>query len=236
MANKILIVDDEIDIVNMLKDYFYLDGFDVITANDGEDAIEKIVQSPDIILLDVNMPKMNGLDVCRKIREHVSCPIIFLTAKIEDADIVRGFSAGGDDYVLKPFSMAELGARVTAHLRRENRNKNKFSVKFDGNLVIDYNDRTVTYQDEDISFVKKEFDIIELLSQNSGQVFGKEQMYVNIWGYEAEGDSSVIAEHVRRIRAKFLAVTEKNYIETVWGCGYKWAKWLHLSKNWLQNA
>ena len=224
MANKILIVDDEIDIVNMLKDYFYLDGFDVITANDGEDAIEKIVQSPDIILLDVNMPKMNGLDVCRKIREHVSCPIIFLTAKIEDADIVRGFSAGGDDYVLKPFSMAELGARVTAHLRRENRNKNKFSVKFDGNLVIDYNDRTVTYQDEDISFVKKEFDIIELLSQNSGQVFGKEQMYVNIWGYEAEGDSSVIAEHVRRIRAKFLAVTEKNYIETVWGCGYKWAK------------
>ena len=219
MANKILIVDDEIDIVNMLKDYFYLDGFDVITANDGEDAIEKIVQSPDIILLDVNMPKMNGLDVCRKIREHVSCPIIFLTAKIEDADIVRGFSAGGDDYVLKPFSMAELGARVTAHLRRENRNKNKFSVKFDGNLVIDYNDRTVTYQDEDISFVKKEFDIIELLSQNSGQVFGKEQMYVNIWGYEAEGDSSVIAEHVRRIRAKFLAVTEKNYIETVWGCG-----------------
>jgi len=224
MREKILIVDDEIDIVNMLKDYFELNGYEVITATGGMEAIRKSEKQPNIILLDINMPDIDGIQVCRQIRSFISCPILFLTAKIEDSDKIKGFGSGGDDYIVKPFSMDELGARVAAHLRREKRQKETLKIKFDRDLAIDYAGRSLYYKGESISLAKKEFDIVELLSQHAGQVFDKERIYEHIWGYDSEGESTVIAEHIRRIRAKFASRGMKPYIETVWGVGYKWVK------------
>lgn len=227
---KILIVDDEKDVVRLLKDYFELNGYTIITAYNGEEAIQKVSMKPDLILLDINMPGMEGTEVCLKIRDYVSCPILFLTAKVEDSDKIRGFAVGGDDYILKPFSMEELGARVAAHIRRDHRQSVPVNVRFFGNLAIDYSAKTVKVRmaegerELQLSFAKKEFEIIELLSMNTGQVFDKERIYERLWGYDAEGDSSVVAEHVRRIRAKLKAVGEEHHLETVWGMGYKWTK------------
>lgn len=221
---KIMIIDDEIDILHMLERYFRLNGYQVITADGAEDALNKLTPQPDLILLDINMPGMNGIALCKNIRDFVSCPILFLTANTDDRDKVKGFSAGGDDYIVKPFSVDELGARVSAHLRRENRAKNKAEVLFDLNFIIDYSQRAVFYKDKEIYFTKKEFDIIEILSQNPGQVFDKERLYESAWGLEGIGNNSVVAEHVSQIRAKLAAVGARQYIETVWGVGYKWVK------------
>ena len=224
MRERILIVDDEADIVDMLKDYFEYNGYDVRTAHSGIEAVKKAEQQPDLILLDINMPDLDGLEVCSRIRDFVACPILFLTARIEDSDKIKGLGIGGDDYIVKPFSIEELGARVSAHLRRERRQRETAKVKFDDRLVVDYSERSLYYNGEILPLVKKEFDIIELLSQHPGQVFSKERIYELVWDYGSEGDSSVIAEHIRRIRAKFAAAGMKNYIETVWGVGYKWAR------------
>ena len=175
-------------------------------------------------MLDINMPGTDGLEVCQRIRDHISCPILFLTARIEDADKVKGFAVGGDDYIVKPFSLVELEARVHAHLRREARHNFEAQIKFAGDLIIDYSERCLFFGEKRVGLAKKEFDIVELLSQNPGQVFDKERIYERIWGYDSEGDSSVVAEHIRRIRSKISAYTDKSYIETVWGCGYKWVK------------
>lgn len=196
----------------------------MLTAEDGETALRQVERKPDLILLDINMPGTDGLEVCRRIREYVNCPILFLTARVENEDKVKGFSAGGDDYIVKPFSLAELEARVQAHLRREARRGVETRVRFSGELTIDYGERCVFCGDERIVFPKKEFDILELLSQNPGQVFDKERIYERIWGYDSEGDSSVVAEHIRRIRARLTAAGCGAYIETVWGCGYKWSR------------
>ena len=139
------------------------------------------------------MPGMDGLEVCQRIRDYVSCPILFLTARIEDADKVKGFSVGGDDYIVKPFSLVELEARVKAHLRRETRHSFNTQIKFIDELTIDYVERCIFYKGNKISLAKKEFDIVELLSVNSGQVFDRERIYEKIWGYDSEGDSSVVA-------------------------------------------
>ena len=226
---KILIVDDEKDVVRMLQSFFRLKGYDTITAYNGEEAMQKVSMSPDLILLDINMPDMEGTEVCQKIRDYVSCPILFLTAKVEDEDKIKGFAVGGDDYILKPFSIEELGARVAAHIRRDHRQSVLINVRFFGTLAIDYSAKTVkvtTPEDkvQFLSFAKKEFEIIELLSMNPGQVFDKERIYERLWGYDAEGDSSVVAEHVRRIRAKLKTISEEYHVETVWGMGYKWIK------------
>ncbi|MDE7238252.1 MAG: response regulator transcription factor, partial [Lachnospiraceae bacterium] len=131
---------------------------------------------------------------------------------------------GADDYIVKPFSIDELGARVSAHLRRERRTKESAKAYFDDRLAIDYTERCLYYDGRPIPLAKKEFDIIELLSRHRGQVFGKERIYELVWDYDSEGESSVVAEHVRRIRAKFKDAGVKQYIETVWGMGYRWAK------------
>lgn len=224
MQYKILIVDDETDIVSMLKDYFEYNGYDVITAYSGTEAIKKSEKQPDIILLDINMPDIDGLEVCSRIRDFVTCPILFLTARIEDSDKIKGFGTGADDYIVKPFSIDELGARVSAHLRRERRQKESAKVHFDDKMAIDYTERCLYYNGKSVYLAKKEFDIIELLSQHIGQVFSKERIYELVWDYDSEGDSSVVAEHIRRIRTKFSAAGMKTYIETVWGVGYKWSK------------
>lgn len=220
--DRLLIADDEADIVTMLTTFFEGKEYDVMTASDGIETLKQVEKRPDLILLDISMPGLNGLEVCRRIRDHIDCPILFLTAKIEDMDKVKGFSVGGDDYIVKPFSLAELEARVSAHLRRQARHSMETFVKFTGDLIIDFAQRSLFYGKEEISVTKKEFDIVELLSQNPGQVFDKERIYEKIWGYDSEGDSGVVAEHIRRIRTKIAAHTDRAYIETVWGCGYKW--------------
>ena len=222
MNEKILVVDDELDILTLLRDYFEINGYQVLTAKNGAEALQKVSQKPDLILLDVNMPDMDGLSVCAHIRNYVSCPILFLTAKVAEMDRVNGFRVGGDDYILKPFSIEELGARVAAHLRREERSRQKTNARFSGDLVIDYSARCVYVKDQPLPLAKKEFDIVELLSMNSGQIFDKERIYERIWGYDSEGDCAVVAEHIRRIRAKLAAVSNQSYIDTVWGVGYKW--------------
>ncbi|MDE7308246.1 MAG: response regulator transcription factor [Lachnospiraceae bacterium] len=224
MRDTILIADDEADIVSMLSDYFLYNNYNVITALNGIEAVEKAAKQPDIILLDINMPDMDGLEVCKRIRDFVSSPILFLTARVEDSDKIKGFGIGGDDYIVKPFSIEELGARVTAHLRRERRRKEPAKVYFDDKLSIDYTERRLYYDGQEVLLAKKEFDIIELLSSHAGQIFSKEQIYELIWGYNGEGEPSVVAEHIRRIRTKLAAAEMRSYVETVWGVGYKWAK------------
>ena len=221
---KILIADDEPDVVSLIKDFFELEGYLVLTARDGAEAVAAVSKAPDLILLDINMPELDGLSVCRRIREEVSCPIIFLTARIEDHDKVEGFAAGGDDYVIKPFSLDELAARVAAHIRRDHREAKSGNRLVCGRLTIDYDSKQVTAGGKDITLAKKEFQIIELLSKNAGQVYDKERIYERVWGYDAEGDSAVVAEHIRRIRAKLGKAGEEKHIETVWGMGYKWVK------------
>ena len=162
--------------------------------------------------------------MCQKLREYISCPILFLTARVEDSDKIKGFASGGDDYITKPFSLDELGARIAAHIRRERRITSQANVRFFGNIVINYTEKTVCCGSEKIEFTKKEYNIIELLSLNTGQVFDKERIYEKIWGYDAEGDSTVIAEHIRRLRAKLTTYGEEHHINTVWGMGYKWIK------------
>lgn len=148
MAYKILIVDDEQGILRMLQDYFEFHGYLVYTAINGTEAVKAVNRKPDIILLDINMPDMNGLDVCKRIREYVTCPIVFLTARIEEADTIMGFQSGGDDYVVKPFRVNELGARVAAHLRRQNRTPQDITIKFYGQLTIDYGSKEIKYPGE----------------------------------------------------------------------------------------
>ena len=222
MKNKILLVDDERGIVTMMKNYFEMSGYQVYSAYNGKEAIEKVACQPDIILLDINMPEMDGISVCQRIREHITCPILFLTARIESRDKIIGFQAGADDYIVKPFDIDELGARVEAHLRREQRKQGQSIVRFFNELGIDYLKREVTVNGDLIQLSKKEFEIVELLSMNAGQVFDRERIYEAIWGIDGDGSSDTIMEHIRKIRSKLAEYTHHSYIDTVWGVGYKW--------------
>ena len=222
MSEKILIVDDEKGIVDMLKSYFERQSFQIYTAYNGMEALKQAVCDPDIVLLDINMPEMDGLAVCQRIREFITCPILFLTARIESADKIIGFQAGADDYIVKPFDLDELGARVAAHLRREQRRQYNRAVRFLGEITIDYAARTIAINGVSVSMSKREFDIVELLSLNPGQVFDRERIYETVWGIDGAGNSDTVMEHIRKIRAKLTAHTLHSYIETVWGCGYKW--------------
>ncbi len=221
MRQKLLIVDDEQGIVDMMKSYFERQ-YDVLTAYNGREAMVRAAQKPDLILLDINMPGMDGLTVCQNIREYVSCPILFLTARVESSDKIIGFQAGADDYIVKPFDLDELAARVAAHLRRERRRQESGSVRFFRELAIDYSGRSVMVGGEQVSLSRKEFDIVELLSLNAGQVFDRERIYERVWGIDGDGNSDTVMEHVRKIRAKLAGHTMHSYIDTVWGCGYKW--------------
>lgn len=222
MTPKILLVDDEAAINNLIKLHFQTEGYLVYTASDAEEAAQMLSHAPDLILLDINMPEVDGLEFCKKVRNHIDCPIIFLTSRITEQDKIIGLRAGGDDYITKPFSLDELTARVEAHLRRENRTRHGGNTRMFGDLFIDYVGRCVYCNEQIIPFSKKEFDIIELLSLNAGQVFDRERIYERLWGYDAEGSSDILKEHIRRIRMKLARVSSKEYIETVWGCGYKW--------------
>ena len=155
MSQKILVVDDEPGIVAVIQSYFETAGYQVITAYSGNETMKKLAHNPDLILLDINMPDLDGLTVCQNIREHITCPILFLTARIETADKIKGFSVGADDYIQKPFDLDELGARVSAHLRRESRKQEQASLRFFGDMVINYTKREITIRQKYISVQKR---------------------------------------------------------------------------------
>ncbi|HKM35896.1 MAG TPA: response regulator transcription factor [Lachnospiraceae bacterium] len=224
MQYKILVVDDDIELLKMLKSFFEIRKYLVITAENGVTALKMAETNPDIILLDVNMPQIDGMEVCRRIRDKVACPILFLTAKVDEQDRVNGLRSGGDDYILKPFSLKELEARIVAHLKREERHKAKSEYRFHGEISIDYTEKTVQIGETYLELTKLEYRIIEFLSMNPGFVFDKERIYEKVCGYDSEGDSRVITELIRRIRKKFQEQTETEFIETVWGMGYRWIK------------
>lgn len=229
--NRILIIDDEEDLVHLLKDSLEGKGHQVFTAYDGETGVKKArVQQPDLIILDIMMPGMDGYEVCRKIRDEVLCPILFLSAKQSEADKLRGLALGGDDFLIKPFSLKELMARIEAHLRREQRaiflNQSHQRVWIHiGKLSVDLKSRQAKIDGNDLPLTRREFDILEFLLMHPGQVFSREQIYEKVWGCDAEGDSSTITEHMKNLRAKIAAFDpDTEYISTVWGIGYRFEK------------
>ena len=224
MGKKILIIDDDQELLKMLQTYFEMKGYRISTARDGVQGLKMAEENPDIILLDINMPRIDGIEVCRRIRDKVSCPILFLTAKVEEEDRVNGLLSGGDDYILKPFSLKELEARIIAHLIREECHRSKNHYRFQGELSIDYTSKTVEINGNPLELTKLEYGILEFLSMNPGQVFDSERIYEKVCGYDAEGDSRVVTELIRRIRKKFQEYTKTEFIETVWGMGYRWIK------------
>lgn len=227
MPDKVLIVDDEDEIVSFIKDALVSDGYEVLVASNGEEALAGAGQHPDLIILDIMMPGMSGLDVCQRIRDLVACPILFLSALDSDVNKVRALALGGDDYLTKPFSLRELKARIAAHLRREKRAASLISSPYMryANLSINLKGHEVVCRGQVIPFTKREFDIVELLVLHPGLVFSKDQIYEKIWGYDAMGDSACVAEHVKKIRSKLHEHDqETEYIATVWGVGYKWEK------------
>ncbi|MBP2072424.1 response regulator transcription factor [Thermoanaerobacterium butyriciformans] len=230
--SKILIIDDEKEIVDLLKDSLERKGNIVLTAYNGKEGIEKAKEMPDLIVLDIMMPDIDGYEVCRKIRDTVICPIVFLSAKQSEMDRIKGFALGGDDYVVKPFSLKELLARIDAHLRREKRaillnEEGKRTLLNFKNITIDLKSREVMVKGNPIGLTKKEFDVLELLSLHPGQVFSKEQIYEKVWGFDADGDTTTVTEHIKNIRAKIENLDpDTEYIKTVWGIGYKWEKFL----------
>lgn len=222
MQYKILIVDDEPMLTELLADYLSDMGYLPFTASDSVQALEKLKESPHLILLDINMPGMNGLELCKTIRDEVTCPILFLTARDAQQDKINGLLIGGDDYITKPFSLPEVAARICAHLRREARTHEPSHLLADQELLVNLSRRTVHFKGTKIDFSRKEFDILELLLTHSGQVFDRERIYETLWGLDASGDSGVVKEHIRKIRQKLQNAAGKDYIETVWGIGYRW--------------
>ena len=224
MTYRLLIADDDEELVKMLKSYLEIKGFEILTAGDGLEVLEKLSKNPDLILLDINMPRMDGIEVCRKIRNETACPILFLTARVAEQDRVNGLLFGGDDYITKPFSLKELEARITAHLKREERQKFRTSSRYENGLWIDYAGKEVRFEGKEIPLTRLEYEIVEFLSAHPGQVFDRERIYERVCGYDAEGDSRVVTELVRRIRKKFSVCLKDEVIETVWGSGYRWKK------------
>lgn len=217
----VLVVDDESDIVDMVKSYLEMSGYLVMTASTGKRALEQAKRGPDAIILDRGLPDVEGLSVCEQLRETTGCPIIFLTAKVETADEIDGFSVGADDYVTKPFSLEVLGARLRAQLAREERARSPILVRVDDALSIDFAAKSVLVNGERVPLARKDYEICALLAKHPGQVFDKDMIYENVWG--EPGDSSVVTEHVRRLRRALAdAGAAGEYVSTVWGVGYAW--------------
>lgn len=218
MAN-ILAIDDEKGILELIKTTLSREGHNVTAVSNFSEFPAEKCSNYDLILLDVMMPDIDGFTLCRDIRDLVDCPILFLTAKTMEEDIVKGLAIGGDDYIKKPFGLGELRSRVAAHLRREHREKHNNFVIAGVNFKLSA--KEVVVQNKPVSLTKSEYEISEFLAINHGQVFSKEKIYEAVFGFDGESDSSAIVEHIKNIRAKFAKVNCST-IETVWGIGYKW--------------
>ena len=221
--SKVLVVDDEKLIVKGIKFSLEQDGNEVECAYDGEEALAKVKEGDfDIVLLDVMLPKMDGFDVCKSVRDFSNVPIIMLTAKDGDMDKILGLEYGADDYITKPFNILEVKARIRAMLRRSKRpvaeNVNQI-VK--GDLKLDIDARRVLIKDNEVNLTAKEFDLLELLVNNPNKVYSREQLLSIVWGYEYPGDVRTVDVHVRRLREKIEEnPKEPKYVNTKWGVGY----------------
>ncbi len=223
MGRRILVVDDEKLIVKGIKFSLEQDEYEVDTAFDGEEALNKAKNNAyDIILLDLMLPKMNGYDVCREIREFSDVPVIMLTAKDQDMDKIMGLEYGADDYVTKPFNIVEVKARIKAILRRVGRKAEKEEViAVFGELTVDAENRRALVNGEDVGLTAKEFDILFLLSSNPNKIYDRDKLLTAVWGEDFYGDARTVDVHIRRLREKI----EKDpgnptYIHTKWGIGY----------------
>ena len=222
---NVLIADDNLQIVSILKEYCKKNNFNVTLAHDGEETLEKIRNNKfDIVLLDIMMPKKNGFDVCKEVRTFSNVPIIMITARGEDFERIMGLETGADDYIVKPFSPGEVIARIHAILRRviPNENINQEKIFSYDNLTINLSDFTVKISDENVSFTKKEIELLWLLSTNRNKVFTRENLLDSIWGYDYFGDSRTVDSHIKRLRAKLDNYEHETWnIKTIWGVGYK---------------
>ena len=221
---KILIADDDSNISELISLYLMKEGYDTQKAKDGREAL-KLFQSynPDLIILDIMMPEMDGYEVCREIRKTASTPIIMLTAKGETFDKVLGLELGADDYMVKPFDTKELVARVKAVLRRLDKPETNAKKISYNDLTINMSNYSVTYMDNNVEMPPKELELLFFLSSHPNQVFTREQLLNQIWGYEYYGDTRTVDVHIKRIREK-LGTDEDHpswSIKTVWGVGYK---------------
>ena len=224
MTAKILVVDDDHAISEMLTIVLESEGFESIAVNEGTEAVPAFQQhQPDLILLDLMLPGMNGIDICRAIRQESSVPIVMLTAKTDTVDVVLGLESGADDYMTKPFKPKELVARIRARLRRTEGTPNEMIEV--GDLSIDVAEHTVKRGDEEISLTPLEFDLLLQMARKSGQVFSREELLENVWGYRHASDTRLVNVHVQRLRAKIEQDPEEPQIVlTVRGVGYKTVK------------
>lgn len=227
MQSNILLVEDDISIQEMVENYLTKEGFVVATASDGEDGLAKFIKgSFDLVILDIMMPKLDGLEVVRLIREGSAVPILMMSAKDTDVDKAIGLGLGADDYICKPFSMIELSARVKAGIRRSTKYsappKAEDEIIQIGDLKIDTINFTAWKKGEVIKLTSKEFELLKLFSKNRNRVFSKAQIYNLIWNEEYFGDENVINVHMRRLREKIEDdPSNPEYIKTLWGIGYK---------------
>lgn len=217
MAEKILIVEDEKELAEILGEYLKVEGYEVILAEDGREGLAFLSRClPDLVILDIMLPGMDGMEVCRKIRASHELPVIMLSAKSGEMDKVICLGIGADDYVTKPFSPLELVARVKAHLRRAKCTKGAENER----LVLKKESYTAYADGQVLELTTKEFDMLYFLKNHENQVFSKEQLYESIWGMNEFGDISSVAVYIRRLREK-LRTHSMDYIKTVWGAGYK---------------
>ena len=225
--SRILIVEDEISIAELERDYLELSGFEVEVASDGAEGLQKAINEEfDLIILDLMLPKVDGFEICRQVREEKNIPIIMVSAKKEDVDKIRGLGLGADDYMTKPFSPSELVARVKAHMARYERlvgsavEENKV-IEIRG-LKIDTTARRVWINGEEKTLTTKEFDLLTFLATHPNHVYTKDELFREIWDMEALGDIATVTVHIKKIREKIEFDTSKpQYIETIWGVGYR---------------
>ena len=216
---QILAIDDDKAMLALIKNALSKDGHTVTCIGQVTETLQDNLSFYDLILLDIMMPGTDGYTFCREIRSYTDCPILFLTAKSLEEDVAFGFSVGADDYIKKPFSILELRARVNAHLRRDQREKVQcFCV---GSVRFFLIKKEIWADGEKLSFTKSEYEISLLLAKNHGQIYSKEQIFENVFGYDKESDISAITEHIKNIRKK-LAAAGLSPIETIWGIGYRW--------------
>lgn len=225
MSKKVLVVDDEKLIVKGIRFSLEQDGMEVDAAYDGEEALLKVKEKEyDIVLLDIMLPKLTGLEVCQQIREFSSVPVVMLTAKGEDMDKILGLEYGADDYITKPFNILEVKARIKAIMRRTQKSKKteeKSKTVTVGDLTLDCEGRRVFISGKEINLTAKEFDVLELLVYNPNKVYSRESLLNIVWGYEYPGDVRTVDVHIRRLREKIeVNPSEPKYVHTKWGVGY----------------
>lgn len=226
MNRTILIVEDEPVIAELQRDYLEMSGYQTEIAKDGEKGLEMgLTGKYDLIVLDVMLPKLNGFEVCKKIRVELDIPVLMVTARIEDIDIIRGLGLGADDYITKPFKPAELVARVKAHLSRYDRLKgrgsstNELEIK---GLRLNPDSRRAFVRDEEVTLTTKEFDLLYFLALHPNRVFSKDQLFERLWGIDSLGDTQTVTVHIRKLREKIEEDSANPlYIETLWGAGYR---------------